>query len=241
VKITGAPEAVAAAKAQVAALTSGEHAVQGGPAPGGAEQTLQIQQQHVGKIIGKGGETIKGMQGQTGCRIHIDQTAWTVTITGTQQAVDSAAAMITTITNGGDPPQYGPPGGAYGGGYGGGYAAAAPQAAMGGYGGGHGHPYGQGYQQPAYGGYQQQQQQQPAYGGYQQQQQPAYGGYQQQQPAYGGYQQQMPAATPAAGPSTRPPASGASAWAAHNDAQGRTYYYNSSTQQSQWEKPADMA
>jgi len=102
--------------------------VSGGPAavgiPGGAEKVLDIQQSIVGKIIGKGGETIKGMQSTTGARIQIDQTAWKVTITGAQQAaVDAAAGMIETIANGGDPPQFGAA-----------TAAAATGGTMGGYG-----------------------------------------------------------------------------------------------------------
>ena len=92
----------------------------------------------------QGGETIKGMQNSTGARVHIDQQAWTCTITGTPQAVEQAAQvplaqpslgpfvhpyffcmvnsvaltlkrfhlqMITTITNGGDAPNFAPPGG----------------------------------------------------------------------------------------------------------------------------------
>jgi rRNA processing protein Krr1/Pno1 len=138
VTISGNPEAVASAKAQVLQLISGEgvSGPMGAPA-GGAEVVLTIQQQHVGKIIGKGGETIKGMQTQTGCRIHIDQTNWTAAITGTQAGVDQCAAMATTITNGGNAPQYG--GGQMGG------------SMMGGKGG---YPQQQAYGMPAYGGYQ---------------------------------------------------------------------------------------
>jgi hypothetical protein len=148
--------------------------VSGGPAavgiPGGAEKVLDIQQSIVGKIIGKGGETIKGMQSTTGARIQIDQTAWKVTITGAQQAaVDAAAGMIETIANGGDPPQFGAA-----------TAAAATGGSMGGYGqgqmyAGYGQPQPYGYGGGHYGGYAGYQSQ--GYGGgYQQQQQPVHGG-----------------------------------------------------------------
>merc|ERR1712167_67536 len=99
---------------------------------------------------------IKGMQTTTGARIQIDQQNWTCTISGTPQAVDQAAAMITTITNGGDPPNFGPPGGGYGAPpYGGGYGGGYPPPAYGGYGpppgyGGYGPPPGYG---GGYGGY----------------------------------------------------------------------------------------
>jgi hypothetical protein len=132
-------------------------------------------------------------------------------------------AMITQITSGGDAPQFGQPGGH------GGYPQQQAQPAYGG--GGYG-GYAQAQQQPAYGGYAQQQ---PAYGG------GGYGGgypqqQAQQQPAYGGYGHQQPGMQMPAGPP-----SGGAAWAPHQDTQGRTYYYNAATQQSQWEKPAGMA
>jgi len=236
VTITGSPEAIAAAKAQVNELISGTApaGLNSMPAPGGADKVLQIQQQHVGKIIGKGGETIKGMQNSTGARVHIDQQAWTCTITGTPQAVEQAAQMITTITNGGDAPNFAPPGGGYG---------NPPAGYGGGYGGGYGHPppgYG-GYPPPAgYGGYPPPQGYGGGYGG----PPPGYGGGY-GAPAPGGWQQPAAAqyppsseAPPGQGP---PPASAPpSPWAPHYDQQGRMYYYNSQTQQSQWEKPADM-
>jgi len=225
ITLAGNPEAVARAKQMIHDL------IAGGPSavsvPGGAERVIDIQQNFVGKIIGKGGETIKGMQTQTGARIQIDQANWKCTITGTQQAVDQAAAMIETIANGGDPPAFGPPGGAYGApaAYGG-YGGYPPQMGYGGYPayGGYG-----GYPQQGYGGYQQQQQQQ----GYPQQ---GYGGYQQQGYGQQGYGQQGQEAAASAAPA----AGGSSEWQLLYDPQQRPYYYNSTTRQSQWEKPAGM-
>jgi far upstream element-binding protein len=240
ITITGNPDAVANAKQQINELISGTApaGMNTMPAPGGAEKVLKIEQQHVGKIIGKGGETIKGMQNSTGARIHIDQTEWTCTITGTPQAVDQAAGMIQTITAGGDPPNFGPPGA---GGYG-----APPQ-----YGGG----YGGGYPAPAYGGYGPP----PGYGGYAPP--PSYGGGYGAPQGYGGGQwappaqhapqqyppaqyppaQYPPAQQPAPQAQAAPaPAAASSPWQQHYDQQGRMYYYNATTQQSQWEKPADM-
>jgi len=279
VTISGAPDQVARAKAMITELLS-DGGKGGGPqfgaggSGGGAEKVLPIQQQHVGKIIGKGGETIKGMQNQTGARIQIDQNAWTCTITGTPQAVEQAAQIIATITAGGDPPDYrqgpgggggyGPPGGGYGGGGGyappaaGGYGGYGPSPGYGGYPppgyGGYAPPPGYGGYPPyggggGYGGYPPAQggqpggsyppagQSAPQQGGYSQQ--PAYqqGGYQQ-----GGYQQASaaPASQPAAAPAAAAPAASSSPWQLCYDPQNRPYYYNSQTQVSQWEKPADM-
>jgi far upstream element-binding protein len=222
--------------------------IAGGPSavsvPGGAERVIDIQQSIVGKIIGKGGETIKGMQTQTGARIQIDQQTWKCTITGTEPAVEQAAQMITVISNGGDPPTFGPGGGAPAPGYPG-YGAPGYGAPPG-YGGypGYGAPPAYGWGPPGgYGGYPGYQPP-PGYGGY-----PGYG---QQPPGYGGYPGygQQPPASAAAAPSTTSTnsapapapegAAAASPWQCLYDSQNRPYYYNSQTQVSQWEKPADM-
>ena len=75
----------------------------------------------VGRVIGKGGETIKALQKNFGCNIQIDQTIdpMKVTVAGQPGPVESAAAAVTEIINGGNP-YLGPPGGAgASGGYGG--------------------------------------------------------------------------------------------------------------------------
>ena len=62
----------------------------------------------VGRVIGRGGETIKGLQSQTGARIQIDQTATpcTVTITGNPYCVEAAARAVTDVINGGSTAPY---------------------------------------------------------------------------------------------------------------------------------------
>ena len=74
----------------------------------------------VGRVIGKGGETIKALQKNFGCNIQIDQTIdpMKVTVAGQPGPVESAAAAVTEIINGGNP-YLGPPGGSGGGAYGG--------------------------------------------------------------------------------------------------------------------------
>uniref|UniRef100_A0A061RZW2 Far upstream element-binding protein n=1 Tax=Tetraselmis sp. GSL018 TaxID=582737 RepID=A0A061RZW2_9CHLO len=70
---------------------------------GGISQTLQCPKTMVGRVIGKGGETIKALQNASGARIQIDQSTepMTVTITGAPDAVARAEASVTDIINGG--------------------------------------------------------------------------------------------------------------------------------------------
>jgi len=58
--------------------------------------------------------------------------------------------------------------------------------------------------------------------------------------AYGAAAQDPYAAAAAFGAASAAAPAAASVWQALPDDQGRTYYYNSQTGQSQWEKPAEM-
>jgi len=113
---------------------------------------VPIKPTSIGKIMGKGGETIRGIQNQSGVsRIQIDKDNWVCQIKGpTQQSVDMAAAMVGAIVN--DSP------GAY-------YGASSAPGAMG---QGGGHPMMAA--QPMYG-------QMPQYAGYPQYGQQAYPQY----------------------------------------------------------------
>ncbi|CAL8463502.1 g3036 [Coccomyxa elongata] len=254
VNISGRPDAVERAVKMVSELISGE--------PGSAQSIIQkygagvthevqCPKGMVGRVIGKGGETIKALQKNFGANIQIDQTTdpMKITIAGQPAAVTSAAAAVTEIINGGNPylgptagagygdaaggarPGYGAPGGygapaAYGAGYGyGGFPAqAAPQAAYGGYGGyGYAQPYGA-PQAAAYGGY----------GGYGTDPYATAGGA--ATGGYGGYGGAAGGQAASGGGS-----SGSSTWQELHDDQGRAYYYNTTTGASQWEKPAEMA
>lgn len=139
----------------------------------------------IGRVIGRGGETVKQIQKITGATIQIDQSGdpCKVSLAGQPAAVEKAKQFVIEIVNGGDPfaiagmqggpmgsggpmgPGPGGPPGGYGGppgGYAGGYGGYGgyPPAAAGGYGGGYATG---GYPQAAggYGGYSQ-----PAAGGY---------------------------------------------------------------------------
>mmetsp|Transcript_7952 Transcript_7952/g.9221 ORF Transcript_7952/g.9221 Transcript_7952/m.9221 type:complete len:466 (+) Transcript_7952:102-1499(+) len=235
VHISGSASAVAQGEKMVRDLLSGApqqgFGGQGGYAQG-SSYVLDCPKEMVGRVIGRGGETIKGIQHHSAARVQIDQSQnpCKVSIQGPQQAVDAATRMITDIINGGSAAQYSVQGG---------YAqyAGAPQAyggqpAPGGY-GGYGPPpqgYG-GYGPPqGYGGY--------GHPGYMAAQ-PAY-----QQGAYGSYQQ--PGAMPdqssygQAYAQPAPVAEQGNTWQALQDGEGRTYYYNSVNGVSQWEKPEGM-
>mmetsp|Transcript_15819 Transcript_15819/g.23806 ORF Transcript_15819/g.23806 Transcript_15819/m.23806 type:complete len:457 (-) Transcript_15819:428-1798(-) len=195
-------------------------------------QIIECAKQYVGRIIGRGGETINLIQGRSGARVQIDQnvpegTPCKVNITGLPQCVVAAAQMVQEIIANGPNrlSMMGAPGG------------------MGGMGGAF---YGQ--QQAPYGmpqyGYP------PQQGGMYQQQSP----YMAPQQQYGGGYSQSNASAYGAGASgwtgqqqtvqqpaqqqTKPPPLPAG-WSEHKTEDGNTFWYNSGTGVSQWERPTN--
>lgn len=258
VTATGSADAVRRAVAMVRALIADEAVgVQAVIAQHGLGKTVTLQcpRAVVGRVIGRGGETVKALQRRYAASVQIDQTTdpMTVTVVAAPHDADACRAEILAIManpdhamaamggGGGGMRMMGPRPGMGGGAYGGGMAmmaapyGGAPYGAYGGAGG-----YGAGAYNPAAaammaaaaaaygGGYGAAAPYgaAPAYGG------AAGGGY--DASAYGGG-----AAAPAAGGGAQ--AGGGSAWQAIADDQGRTYYYNALTGVSQWERPADMA
>ena len=167
--IAGSPDAIERATLMVNELIHGE--------PGSAQAVIQrVCQAHgigksevvnapksmIGRVIGRGGETIKQVQKVSGATVQIDQSGdpCRLSIAGQPGAVEQAKAFIDEIVNGGDPfaPAGGGGGGYGGGGYGGGgggYGSGGGMPQSGGYGGGGGYPGGGGggYGPPAaYGG-----------------------------------------------------------------------------------------
>ncbi|KAK9861774.1 hypothetical protein WJX84_004295 [Apatococcus fuscideae] len=269
VKVSGNREAVSTAVKMVTELIQGE--------PGsaqeiiqrygaGVKQLMECPKNMVGRVIGKGGETIKLLQKTFTVNIQINQQVepMKISIQGAPGAVQTALNAVQDIIAGGNPFANGPGGGPVGlGGVGMGGPGPAGPMGRGGGGGGFGGPQ----FPPAYptnggfGGYggfpAAAPAPAPAYGAY-----AAYGGgyapapYAQPQPApafggYGGYPQgggggdpyaQQQYGQPAGGgaPQGMPQAQPPSAWQELADDQGRTYYYNSQTGVSQWDKPAEM-
>lgn len=207
-------------------------------------QTLECAKMYVGRIIGRGGETINIIQGRTGARVQIEQnvpegTPCKVNITGLPQCVAMAAQLVQDIIINGPnrlsaPPAMGggPPmgGGYYGGG---GYTPPMQQQQFSPYGGG----------APQMGMYQQH------HGGYTPQHQQGYG-HPQQTPAH--HQQQHAAAGSYGGggdwngrgqansqtqaqtqprPSALPPLP--AGWSEHKTEEGNLYWYNAATGVSQ--------
>ena len=108
--ISGPPGCVAIAKRLVEELLRGGGArLGGGVGPGQAQQSVRCPKEMVGRVIGRGGETVKGLQAATGARIQIDQSAspCVVTITGNPRCVDAAARAVADVVRGGSTAAYG--------------------------------------------------------------------------------------------------------------------------------------
>lgn len=178
VTLTGSPEQVEKCNNLIQMKLSGEQlpGVQGQAAVmGESEMRVYIPNDMVGKVIGKGGETIRSLQDQSGAHMDVAKecapgmTNREVTVKGTPAQMAYCNLLLQQKINNGDPNAPG---------YTQAYAeyVRVYQASQG------------GGQQGGYGG-----QQQGGYGGQQQQaygQQQGYGGYGGQQQAYGQPQQQ---------------------------------------------------
>lgn len=104
VTISGRADEVERAKRQVLDLISG-HGSDAAPAPGEAQKTLECPQGIVGRVIGRGGETIRTLQQASGAHILVNQdfpegAARQITISGSQDAVDRAASMVQELIGG---------------------------------------------------------------------------------------------------------------------------------------------
>ena len=82
----------------------------------GISKVIDCNKSIVGRVIGKGGETIKTMQKHFGANIQIDQQTdpMKITVSGQPAAVEAAAAAVQEIVNGGNPYLGGPSGGPQG-------------------------------------------------------------------------------------------------------------------------------
>lgn len=214
VTVRGQPAAVEAAKSLIYDIMQGS---QSSLMPAANTKVIDVQQGIVGRIIGRGGETVRKLQQMSGARIQIDQTNWKITVSGADNAVNTASSWIYDIMNGGSP---------FGG----------HQQMAGGYGG-----YQQQYQQA----YQQGYYQQAGMGGMmgvadqsmnqQYQQAAAQQMYQmqaQQQQAMGYGMAQGGGQYGVANGSGLP-----AGWTEAADNEGRPYYVNLTTGVSQWERP----
>ncbi|KAK7283209.1 hypothetical protein RIF29_12586 [Crotalaria pallida] len=121
VELTGTPDAIAAAEklindvlAEAESGGSGIVAKRLTGQAGADEFSMKIPNNKVGLIIGKGGETIKGMQASTGARIQViplhlppgdTSTERTLKIDGTPDQIESAKQLVFQIVNGENRPR----------------------------------------------------------------------------------------------------------------------------------------
>jgi len=90
--------AVAGNSVQAMGITTGIAALGGGEL---TQMTIPIPSTAIGKIVGKGGETVRGIQARTGCtRIQIDPDTNMCKISGSVEAVAGASRIITAIVMG---------------------------------------------------------------------------------------------------------------------------------------------
>jgi far upstream element-binding protein len=269
VEITGNQKAVQMAAAQVRQI------MEGGPMPGmggipgmggpmgypgaamggmpGAPVTIvngahviDCPKQFVGRIIGRGGETINLLQSKSGARVQIEQNVpegmpCKVNITGSPETVSYAIQMVQDVMANGPQrmamypplqPAYGAPpagGGFYGapagqGMYGAPYGAPQMMGAPAAYGGGYGAQPAPAAAASAYGG------------GYYGQSggAPAAGGGARAAPGWG---QGAPGQSAYAAPVAKPPGGLPPGWSEHKTDDGTPYWYNAATGVSQWERP----
>ena len=108
ISISGPAGCVDIASKLVEDLLKGGPVRGGGVGPGQAQQIVECPKDMVGRVIGRGGETIKGLQSQTGARIQIDQSVspCLVTITGNPYCVDAASRAVVDVINGGSTAPY---------------------------------------------------------------------------------------------------------------------------------------
>ncbi|GLC41028.1 hypothetical protein PLESTF_001072600 [Pleodorina starrii] len=249
--ITGVQEAVQRATSMVSELISGDHVNTQSVIQRfgvGATEVVDCPKTMVGRIIGKGGETIKDLQKRFSASIQIDQgsTPCKITINGPSQVIAAARRAIEDLimtTN--SQPSGGPrPGPSFGSSYShpmySGGMAPGPYGPYGGFGAPTAaYPAPAGY--PPYGGYPPYPNAVPHYG--------SYGAFGSTPPdpfgAGGAYGHQQFTATPGGpmqsnNPAVQQPSASGIPWQVLQDDQGRSYYYNPQTGVSQWEKPADM-
>ena len=139
IAISGPIGCVAIATGLVQELLRGGAVRNGSVGPGQAQRVVTCPKEMVGRVIGRGGETVKGLQSRTGARIQIDQSSvpCSVTITGNPYCVEAASRAVADVIHGGSTAPYSSAN----------TSQQQQMRAMAGYG------YGQGYEQ-GYGGLQ---------------------------------------------------------------------------------------
>jgi len=196
-------------------------------------ETLDCPKDLVGRVIGRGGETINDLQSRSQTRIQIDQTVpdgmpCKIMITGQPEPVAAAVAMVKEVMANGPASRSKPPGGPPRGMMPPGYGYSPPG----------GYP---GYPPPGYPGYPPPA---PVYAPPPSYYPPPGGGYNPQYPPPAGYAPPAgyppPAGyAPPAGGYPPPYGYGYGGWQEHTSQDGNKYWHHAQTGVSQWERPSD--
>lgn len=102
-RISGDPQKIEHAKSLVFDLIQDKEQFRPGPNTGGEQAEVFVPKIAVGVVIGKGGDMIKKIQGETGCKLQFIQGKndgpgdRRCIITGTRQQVDGAKRMIEDL------------------------------------------------------------------------------------------------------------------------------------------------
>ena len=206
-----------------------------GLAPGTAAVTVECPKSCIGRVIGRGGDTVSRIQRETQAKVHIDQNVpegapVKVNISGYEPAVHAAIKLVQDIMVNGSAGFGGGGGGGGGGGYGGGYGQQPHVGAYGGggrggvgggggYGGHAPNTYGPGGGSGRGGGGQ--------YGGG-----GSYGGQ-----GGGGHIGGFSSGGGGAPSRGDPPGILPPGWAEYKDQNGTPYYHNATSGVTQWERP----
>jgi far upstream element-binding protein len=103
ITITGSPDRVARASQLVYALIQDGAAARaptrggGGGGSGGSEIFVPVDPEHFGKIIGRGGDTIRRLQEESGVRMQVDRANSRVQITGDASGCEVARTLLREV------------------------------------------------------------------------------------------------------------------------------------------------
>lgn len=103
VQIAGSEDQVRRARQMIVALAEGgDEAMALTKARGGSEETMDVPLNVVGRVIGKGGETVTKLQKESGARIDVNTSAGDpcpVRLTGTREQVQHARMLILELVD----------------------------------------------------------------------------------------------------------------------------------------------
>ena len=97
ITITGSPDRVARASQLVYALIQDGARARAAARGGGSEIFVPVDPEHFGKIIGRGGDTIRRLQEESGVRMQVDRANSRVQITGDASGCEVARTLLREV------------------------------------------------------------------------------------------------------------------------------------------------